>query len=202
VNPSQYPPPAVAPPPRPSSMWVWLGPLLGVLVVFCLFAMYSAVRYCGRASEASGVRGSNDVPPAALDRLERRHVLLPGETIVAYYDATLGGDGTEVAIVTTQRLVYLNSGRTTALPLADIADIRHHEEPLVGDVIEAQGDSGETIRVEIAPLNGGDFFFSSLDAAWKKKRPAAAPAVVTSAPPPASVPAPSPSAASPSRRPR
>jgi hypothetical protein len=155
-------------------MWIWLGPLLGVLVVFCVFAMVSGLRYCARASDASGVRASNEVPASAIARLEKQRVLLPGESIVAYYDGTLGGDGTEVAMVTTERLVSINGARVTALALADVVDVRHHTEPITGDVIEAQGDGGQTIKVEVAPLNGGDFFFSSLDAAWKKKRPAGA----------------------------
>jgi hypothetical protein len=154
-------------------MWIWLGPLLGVLVVGCIVAMGLFVRVFSRASEATGVRGANEVPPSALERVEKRKLLAPGEKIVAYYDATVSGDGSEIAMVTTDRLVYFNTGRTTSLSLANIADVRHHSEPLIGDVIEVQSDSGEAMKVEIAPLNGGDFFLSSLETAWKKKRPAA-----------------------------
>jgi hypothetical protein len=177
-QPPQWTPPQ-PPPPSGRSTWVWLGPLLGVLAVFCVVAMVSGLRYCARASDASGVRASNAVPASALARLEKQHVLLPGESIVAYYDGTLGGDGTEVAMVTTERLVSINGARVTALALADVVDVRHHTEPITGDVIEAQGDGGQTIKIEVAPLNGGDFFFSSLEAAWKKKRPGA----VTTPPP-------------------
>jgi hypothetical protein len=170
----QGPPPALVPPPARSSVWIWLGPLVGVLVVGCFFAMLAFVRFCGRAADAGGVRVSNDIPAVALERLDKRKVLNPGEKVLAYYDATLGGTGSEVAIVTDERLVYLKDGRTTALALADIADVRHHSEPLVGDVIEAQADSGQAIKVEVPPLNDGDVFLSTLQTAWKKKRPAAA----------------------------
>jgi hypothetical protein len=151
-------------------MWIWLGPLVGVLGIGCILAMVAFVRFWGRASDAGGVRAPNEVPAAALERLEKRKILDPGERIVAYYDATLPGDGSELAMVTTERLVYFNAGRTTALQLGEIADVRHHSEPLIGDVIDVQSDSGETMKVEIAPLNGGDFFLSSLQTAWKRKR--------------------------------
>lgn len=165
------PPPALVPPAR-RSMWVWLGPLVGVLAIGCVFAMVSFVRFCGRATDAGGVRVSNDIPASALDHLDKRKVLVPGEKVLAYYDATIGGDGSEVAMVTSERLVYFKEGRTTAFVLVDIADVRHHTEPLIGDVIEVTSDSGEAMKVEIAPLNDGPLFLSTLEAAWKKKRPA------------------------------
>jgi len=167
------PPPALVPPPARSSVWVWLGPLVGVLVLGCFFAMIAFVRFCGRAADAGGVRVSNDIPAIALERLANRKVLGPGEKVLAYYDATIGGNGSEVAIVTDERLVYIKDSRTTALALADIADVRHHTEPLVGDVIEAQADSGQAMKIEVPPLNDGPLFLSTLETAWKKKRPAA-----------------------------
>jgi hypothetical protein len=169
----QGPPPALVPPAR-RSVWVWLGPLLGVLVLGCVLGMVAFARICGRAADAGGVRVSNDIPAIALERLENHKLITPGEKVLAYYDATIVGDGSEMAMVTAERLVYLKDNRPTAMALADIADVRHHTEPLVGDVIEAQSDSGEAIKIEIAPLNDGPLFLSTLETAWKKKRPPAA----------------------------
>jgi hypothetical protein len=152
-------------------VWVWLGPLLGVLVIVCILAMVSFVRFVSRSSEASGVRVSNDVPASALERLQKRKLLQPGERLLAYYDATISGDGSELAMVTSERLVYYVDRRTTALALAEIADISHRTQPLVGDVIDATSDSGEAIHVEIAPMNDGPLFLSTLQAAWRTKRP-------------------------------
>jgi hypothetical protein len=165
-------------------MWIWLGPLVGVLGIGCLFAMFAYVRFCARAADAGGVRAANEVPAEALARLERDKVLATGETLIAYYDATIAGDGSEVAMVTSDRLVYVNGGRTTALKLVEIADVQHHTESLLGDIIEARDDSGATLRVVVAPLNGGDFFVSSLQDAWKKKRPSAKASASPSSPSP------------------
>ncbi len=136
--------------------------------------MVAFVRFCSRASDASGVRAANEVPARVMDRLEQEKALLPGETLIVYYDATIAGDWSEAAMVTSERLVYHNAGRTTAMRLADIADVRHHEESLTGDVIEVTSDTGAAMKVEIAPMNGGDFFLRSLKTAWKAKRPDAA----------------------------
>ena len=165
------------PPPeqrKPRSIWIWLGPLLGVLGIGCVLMMLAFVRFCSHASDASGVRAANEVPARVMQRLEEQKALQPGETIIVYYDATIGGDMSEVAMVTSERLVYHNDGRTTAMRLADITDVRHHEESLTGDVIEATSDTGATMKIEIAPMNGGDFFLRSLKSAWKAKRPDAA----------------------------
>jgi hypothetical protein len=153
-------------------MWIWLGPLVGVLVVLCVVMMAASLRAWSRSSEAGGVRVSNGIPSSALEHLEQRKLLQPGEKVLAYYDATVSGDASELAMVTSERLVYYVDRRATALALADIADVRHHTEPLIGDVIDAATDSGDAIHVEIAPLNDGPLFLSTLEAAWKKKRPA------------------------------
>jgi len=135
--------------------------------------MFAFVRFCSRAADAGGVRVSNDIPASAYEHLASRKLLLPGEKVLAYYDATLAGDGSEVAMVTVDRLVYFKEGRTTAFALSDITDVRHRTEPLIGDIIEADSESGETMKVEIAPLNDGPVFLSTLETAWKKKRPSA-----------------------------
>jgi hypothetical protein len=171
------PPPSafVPPPPQRRSIWVWLGPLLAAVGIGGIVGMVALARFCGRAAEAGGVRVSNDIPVSALNRLEQKKMLASGEKVLAYYDVTLSGDGSELAMVTSDRLVYLKEGRTTALGLADIADVKHHEESLIGEVIDATGDSGEVIHIEVAPMNDGPLFTSTLESAWKKKRHAASP---------------------------
>jgi hypothetical protein len=146
--------------------------LLAVVGIGAVFGMVSIARFCGSAAEAGGVRVSNDIPASALRRLDEKKLLGPGEKVLAYYDATLSGDGSEIAMVTSERLVYLKERRTTALALADIEDVKHHEESLIGEVIDATGDSGEVIHIEVAPMNDGPLFTSTLESAWKKKRAA------------------------------
>jgi hypothetical protein len=136
----------------------------------------SLVRFCGHAADAAGVRVSNEIPASAFERLAQKNLLLAGEKVIAYYDATISGDGSEVAMVTSERLVYFKNGRTTAFPLGDITDVRHHSETLTGDVIEAESQSGEAMKIEIANGNDGPVFLAKLEAGWKKKRPPAAPA--------------------------
>jgi hypothetical protein len=163
---AQWPQP---PPPR-RSVWLWLGPLLGFAGLLSVVAFVSFVRFCGQAAEAGGVLAGNEVPKTALDRLEKKHILLPGEKLISYYDTTISGDASEIALLTSERLVYVKEGRTTAFALGDIADVRHRTEPLTGDIIEAQTDSGDLMKIEIAPLNDGPTFLGALEAARKSKR--------------------------------
>ena len=78
----------------------------------------------------------------AVRYLEEHQVLNPSESLIAYYDITMMLDGTEAAILTTERVIYHKDGKSTAIALRDITSIRHSKEPLIGDVIEVQSRSG------------------------------------------------------------
>jgi Bacterial PH domain len=116
----------------------------------------------------SGVKLSNQVDKYALDYLDQHHLLLPGERVIAYFDETIKMDGTEAAILTNRRLLYHKDGRTTAIALPEIESVNETHESLVGDIITVRSKSGDSIRVEIAPLNGGDTFYNETMAAWKR----------------------------------
>jgi hypothetical protein len=118
----------------------------------------------------SGVKMANEMDQYALDYLERHQLLNTNERLVCYYDVTLSMDGSEAAILTTERLLYHKAGRTTALLLGEVVDVQHHYESLIGDVIVAQTASGEMMKIEIAPLNGGETFLHALNGAWQQAR--------------------------------
>jgi hypothetical protein len=118
----------------------------------------------------SGVKMANEMDEYALDYLDRHQLLTADEKLVCYYDVTLSMDGSEAAILTNQRLLYHKAGRTTAMLLAEVVDIQHHYESLIGDVIMARTASGEVMKIEIAPLNGGESFLHALNGAWQQAR--------------------------------
>jgi len=118
----------------------------------------------------SGVKLGNEMDGYALDYLAEHGLLDPGEEVLAYYDATMSMDGSEAAILTSDRVLYHKAGHTTSIPIRDIEDIRHRKETLVGDVIEVQAASGQVMKIEIAPLNLGETFFNVLTVTWEKAR--------------------------------
>jgi len=115
-----------------------------------------------------GVKMANEMDQYALDYLERHRLLESNEKVVCYYDVTLSMDGSEAAILTNARLLYHKGGRTTAIPLAELADVQHHYESLIGDVIVARSAAGEMMKIEIAPFNGGETFLRALNDAWRQ----------------------------------
>ncbi len=117
-----------------------------------------------------GVRLSNEMEQYALDYLAEHQLLDSEEDLVAYYDATLTLDGTEAAILTTQRVVYHKAGQTTSIPIQEIEDIQHRYESLGGDVIEIHARSGLPMKIAIAPLNSGESFVNALMRAWERTR--------------------------------
>ena len=118
----------------------------------------------------SGVKLSNQMDKYATDYLVEHKILQPAENLIAYYDATIKMDGTEAAILTDKRVLYHNNGKTAAIDLAEIDEIRHRKERLLGDIIEIYARSGESMNIEIAPLNNGETFLNALKNASQKAK--------------------------------
>jgi len=55
--------------------------------------------------------------------------------------------------------------------LVDVTRITHHTEGILGDIIDIVSIDGRTMRVQIAPLNGGDAYVNVLEEAWQKYDP-------------------------------
>ncbi|MBI4466348.1 MAG: hypothetical protein HY656_02820 [Acidobacteria bacterium] len=137
--------------------------VIGGVIVLGVVALFVWVL----SGPESGVKMANEMDQYALDYLAKHHILNPDEKLICYYDVTLSMDASEAAILTDRRLLYHKAGRTTAMSLSDIADIEHHYESLIGDVIVARSAAGETMKIEIAPLNGGEVFYTTLMNSWK-----------------------------------
>ena len=99
----------------------------------------------------------------------------PGEKLVAYYDVTLNMKGTEAAILTDRRVIYHKDGRTTAIQLADIKEVRPSKGAMGVLILEIESGSGELMKIEIAALNNGEIFKSALLRGWEKARTAPSP---------------------------
>jgi hypothetical protein len=140
-----------------------LGGLVGAAILG--FIIWAA------SGPEGGVKLANEMDDYALTYLEEHHLMNPDERLVAYYDATVSMKGTEAAILTTKRVVYHKDPRTTAIPLAEVVDVQHSYQSLTGDVIVVHSASGESMKIEIAPLNGGETFLHALQNAWKQARP-------------------------------
>jgi hypothetical protein len=117
-----------------------------------------------------GVRLTNDMESYATEYLDENEILNSSEELIAYYDATISLDGTEAAILTTERVIYHMNGKSSAIELSDITDIRHREEGLIGDIIEIDTRSGIPMKIEISLFNGGETFLNALRTAWKRSQ--------------------------------
>ena len=162
LNPSQNSSPRQSP-------WKWIAIGVGAFLMLCCGGPLVLVVALGLGSERTGgVQMANEVDPYVLEYIQKHELLEPDEKLVAYYDDTIELDGSEAALLTTQRVVYHKKGRTTSLLLSDVVDVQHHDEGLIGDVIEVVGRDGERMRIEIAPLNDGPVFLSALRDSLKR----------------------------------
>ena len=141
---------------------LFAGVVIGVVILGGLVWLFSGPE--------GGVKLANEKEQYALDYLDANQVLEPDEALIAYYDVTVSLDGSEAAILTTERVVYHKDGRSTSIPLNEIEDIQHRYESWIGDIIEVRSTSGVTIKIEIAPLNQGETFYNVLLNAWEKNQ--------------------------------
>jgi len=149
----------------------WKGVLIGCGVIgFAGFGLMCGGIVLFFSGHEGGVRLSNEMEDYATLYLEEHEILNSSESLIAYYDDTLSLDGTEAAILTTERIIYHKGGKTTAIPLSDISDIRHRTESLIGDIIEIDSRTSIPMKIEIAPLNQGETFINALRDAWERSK--------------------------------
>lgn len=110
----------------------------------------------------SGVLMQNEIPESVYTYAINHQILDSNESIIAYYDTTISLSNEESAMITTKNLIYHNNGRTTKMLLDDIILVKHNKETLVGDIITAESKDGSIMKIEIAPLNGGELFLEIL----------------------------------------
>ena len=115
-----------------------------------------------------GVRTSNEMEPYAIEYLKTHKILNESEDIIVYYDVTIGLSSTEAAILTTDRVIYHNAPDTFSIDIEDIANINYYQKSLTGDVFEIESVDGQLMKIEVAPLNGGETFKNALMNAWER----------------------------------
>ncbi len=173
-SPYGYPPtPYGAPPPRARmSPWIWIllgGILLGLGTCGGIVGL---VVMKGAAESAEGaVQMGSQLSDSTQRKLRDRKLLNEDEHLVAYYDATLSLDMSEVTVLTTDRITYAKDSRATTIALKDIASIEQRVDTIIGDVIEIRSRRGDRLRIEIAPLNGGVSFLDALEDETREVQP-------------------------------
>ncbi|MEM9189455.1 MAG: hypothetical protein AAGF12_09785 [Myxococcota bacterium] len=153
---------APPPPPRGNPILRW-GIAIGAFGVcgFCAACVIFGVVLTG--GHQGGVRYANTMEAYAIEYLADHRILEPGESVVAYYDATISLDGTEAAVLTNRRVLWHSEVTgTTAIVLEDVTNVRHYSDPVLGIVMDVSSADGRTLHIEIAHLNGGDGFRSEL----------------------------------------
>lgn len=161
MTPNPYPAPAPASPPKPNRTPIILG-VVG-LALLCLCGVPMGFVAWSASLPQSGVLAGNELDKRTKELIAKRVSLQEGEEIVSFYDTTLSVDGSQCALLTTQRLIFWTKDGLTQMAIDDITELSHRDEPLIGDVITAIDGRGQQLKFEIAPLNDGASFVQALE---------------------------------------
>ena len=105
------------------------------------------------------VQTNNQLPASVIEFFDKTDIL-ENEQIIAYYDVTIALDNSESAILTNKNLIYYKYGRVVRFPLNSIVNIE--ADDCFGLCIVASTRDNRVMKIEIAPLNGGDLFLELL----------------------------------------
>lgn len=128
-----------------------------------------AARGCMRLADGpeGGVVVGMPLPPHAVAALMKHQLLEPGERPLAYYDATISLDGSDLSVLTNRRVIRLEEGRKTAWPWSEVTAVDHANDGLGADVFTFHHRTGALLVVRVDALNHGDLFQTALDEARK-----------------------------------
>ena len=151
---------AASPKPTPWGKYIAIG--CGAVALVFVLICGGLIAWVATLPEG-GVRTANNMEQYALDYIADKGLLNPDESIIAYYDVTIGMNGTEAAILTDQRLIYHAPSGDIVFQLDEIDTYDHRNEPFIGDIIDVYAKDGRMMAIEIAPLNDGQRFLNALE---------------------------------------
>jgi hypothetical protein len=136
------------------------------LFAACMLACCLGLMWLGSGPQ-NGVLLPNQMEPYAAEYIEKHDLMDDDEKLRAYFDVTIDLDATESYILTDRRVIHHRNGTTSEIALADIEDISVSEDIVGSTVIDITSTYGDQMKLEIAPLNGGETFLNALRQARK-----------------------------------
>lgn len=122
---------------------------------------------CSGLGREGGVTLPNQLDEIARGYIQEHGLLLPGEEVRAFYDATIALDGSEILLVTDRRIVHYLDGNTTAVSLHDVVSIERVEDIPLTDAWVVTTRDGISMQLEVAVLNGGEIWDRVLMQSWR-----------------------------------
>lgn len=176
TGPASYPPPSLPmqmppsyPPPAASSssrvlVWIFAVGALVVLLGTCgvVGTTLTLAAIGASAEEQGGVQLGAQISETRLAKLRQRGLINDQTKVIAFYDASVSLDMSEVALLTTRELIHANGPAVARVEVAEISSVDHRVEAMM-DVIEVATTDGTHMRIEVAVFNGGVSFLNALE---------------------------------------
>lgn len=135
--------------------------ILGVVALIGLLSCFGCFFWLTTGPQG-GVRMANDMEPYAVEYLDQHRLLDADESLISYYDETIGLDGTSAIILTDRRVIHHTPAGTSDMLLTAIEDISVSEDNLGFSIAVLEGKDGRRMKLEFAALNNGDLFIDAL----------------------------------------
>ena len=108
-----------------------------------------------------GVLTADELPESVISYIQEKKIL-NDESIIAYYDFTITLKNSDSVILTDKNIIRFKSGKINRIPhsmIESISDI----DGCFGVCFLITSSDSKIMRLEFAPLNGGDLFLQLLE---------------------------------------
>ncbi len=99
---------------------------------------------------SGGLRLGPTMEPYAQNIIEEKQLLQKGETLKAYYDATISLDGSDAIVLTNQRVFRYFEGQVTSIKLKELDRIRLVNRHFLGATVLLISEK-KSFKVEMGP---------------------------------------------------
>jgi hypothetical protein len=112
-----------------------------------------------------GVKLNNELGNPEREQLSELDI--PIESALAYFDRSTWQNGSDLIVVTSEKVIHFKDGRSSEAQLDQVEALRRSEDPIFGNTLELDLPQARTFKVNAPIWNGGEILMNQIERAWE-----------------------------------